>query len=122
VAPLSVPEDVHSQAQRRHKISRARWRPQSDRLEGRKDDPVNRKNRIVAALTAALGAAAIGGGVAVAHAQPPPPPPPTTVVDTPEPGEAAEPTEAVDTDNIQDGDQNGPEAPDTSVVPAPPTP
>jgi len=34
---------------------------------------VNRKNRIVAALTAALGAAAIGGGVAVAHAQPPPP-------------------------------------------------
>ena len=87
---------------------------------------MNRKNRIVAALTGALGAAAIGGGVAVAHAQPPPPPPPppppTTVVDTPEPGEAAEPGEAVDTDNIQEGDQNGPEGPDISVVPAPPTP
>jgi hypothetical protein len=42
------------------------------------------------------------------------------VVDTPEPGETPEPAEAADTDNIQEGDQNGPEVPDTAP-PAPPT-
>ena len=85
---------------------------------------LNRKNRITAAVTSALAAGTIGGGVAVANAAPPPPPPPPppapTVVDTPEPGETPEPAEAADTDNIQEGDQNGPEVPDTAP-PAPPT-
>jgi hypothetical protein len=82
----------------------------------------NRKNRIVAALIAALGTAAIGGGIAVAHAAPTPAPPaPPTVVDTPEPGDTPDASGVADTDNIQDGDQNGPEVPDTPVPPAPPT-
>jgi hypothetical protein len=84
---------------------------------------LNRKNRIMAAVTAALGGAAITGGVAVAHATPTPaPPPPPTVVDTPEPGDNPDAAGAADTDNIQEGDQNGPEVPDTPAPPAPPTP
>jgi hypothetical protein len=80
---------------------------------------LNRKNRIIAGLAAALGAAAIGGGAATANAEPPPPPPAPTVVDTPEPGDGPDVAGAVDTDNIQEGDQNGPEVPDTPA-PAPP--
>lgn len=83
---------------------------------------LNPKNRIAAALMAALGTAAIGGGIAVAHAQPTPAPPaPPSVVDTPEPGDTPDTEGAADTDNIQEGDQNGPEVPDTTVPPAPPT-
>jgi hypothetical protein len=76
---------------------------------------LNRKSKVVAAVTAALAAGAIGGGVA--NAQPTPAPPPPPVVDTPEPGDNPDAPGAVDTDNIQEGDQNGPEVPDT---PAPP--
>jgi hypothetical protein len=82
---------------------------------------LNRRSRIVAAVTSALAGAAIGGGIAVANATPAPaPPPPPTVVDTPEPGDSPDGTAAADTDNIQDGDQNGPEVPDTPAPPAPP--
>ncbi|HXO50813.1 MAG TPA: hypothetical protein VN888_07245 [Mycobacterium sp.] len=79
---------------------------------------LRRKSRVVAAVTSALAGAAIGGGIAVANATPAPPPPaPPTVVDTPEPGDV---TDAADTDNLQEGDQNGPEVPDTAAPPAPP--
>jgi hypothetical protein len=82
---------------------------------------LNRKKRIVAAMTTALAGAAIGGGIAVANATPTPPPPaPTTVVDTPEPGDSPDVTGAADTDNLQEGDQNGPEVPDTPAPPAQP--
>jgi hypothetical protein len=84
---------------------------------------MDRMDKIVAALTAALAACAIGGGVAIANATPtppPPPPPPTSVVDTPEPGDTPDVLGAPDTDNVQEGDQNGPEVPDTTVAPAPP--
>ena len=47
---------------------------------------LNLKNKVLAALGAALVAGAIGGGAAVANAAPPPPPPSPTVVDTLEPG------------------------------------
>jgi hypothetical protein len=84
---------------------------------------LNRKKKIMAAVTPALGAAAICGGIAVANAAPPPPSPPPppapTVVDTPEPGDSPDEAAGVDTDNVQEGDQNGPEVPDT---PAPPPP
>jgi hypothetical protein len=81
---------------------------------------LKRKSRVVAAVTSALAGAAIGGGIAVANATPTPPPPaPPTVVDTPEPGDI---TDAADTDNLQEGDQNGPEVPDTAPPPAPPPP
>jgi hypothetical protein len=81
---------------------------------------LRRKSRVVAAVTSALAGAAIGGGIAVANATPapaPPPPAPPTVVDTPEPGDV---TDAADADNLQEGDQNGPEVPDTVAPPAPP--
>jgi hypothetical protein len=84
---------------------------------------MDRTDKIVAALSAALAAIAIGGGVAVANATPtpaPPPPPATSVVDTPEPGDTPDVAGAPDTDNVQEGDQNGPEVPDTTVAPAPP--
>ena len=82
---------------------------------------MDRMDKIVAALSAALAACAIGGGVAIANATPtPPPPPPTSVVDTPEPGDTPDVPGAPDTDNVQEGDQNGPEVPDTTVAPAPP--
>jgi hypothetical protein len=81
---------------------------------------MDRMDKIVAALTAALAACAIGGGVAIANATPtPPPPPPTSVVDSAEPGDTPDVRGAPDTD-IQEGDQNGPEVPDTTVAPAPP--
>jgi hypothetical protein len=73
--------------------------------------------KLVAAVAAALTAGAIGGGIGIANADPTPPPPPTTVVDTPEPGDT--PDEAADTDDVQDGDQSGPEVPDTPL-PSPP--
>jgi hypothetical protein len=82
---------------------------------------LNRKSRIVAAVTSGLAGAAIGGGMAVANATPTPPPPaPPTVVDTPEPGDSPDVTGAADTDNLQEGDQNGPEVPDIPAPPAPP--
>jgi hypothetical protein len=84
---------------------------------------MDRMDKIVAALSAALAACAIGGGVAIANATPtpaPPPPPPTSVVDTAEPGDTPDVLGAPDTDNVQEGDQNGPEVPDTTVAPAPP--
>jgi len=81
---------------------------------------LNRKNKILAALGAALATAAIGGGVAVANAAPPLPPPSPTVVDIPEPGDTPDAEQAGDTDNLQEGDQNGPEVPDTPPAPAPP--
>jgi hypothetical protein len=81
---------------------------------------LNRKNKVLAALGAALAAGAIGGGVAVANAAPPPPPPSPTVIDTPEPGDSPDAEQAGDTDNLQEGDQNGPEVPDTPAAPAPP--
>jgi hypothetical protein len=81
---------------------------------------LNRKSRIAAAVTSALAGAAIGGGIAVANATPAPPPPaPPTVVDTPEPGDSPDVTGAADTDNLREGDQNGPEVPDTAAPPAP---
>jgi hypothetical protein len=80
---------------------------------------LNLKNKVLAALGAALAAGAIGGGAAVANAAPPPPPPSPTVVDTPEPGDSPDAEQPGDTDNVQDGDQNGPEVPDTPA-PAPP--
>jgi hypothetical protein len=82
---------------------------------------LNRKRRVVAAVTSALAGAAIGGRIAVANATPAPPPPaPPTVVDTPEPGDSPDVTDAADADNVQEGDQNGPEVPDTPAPPAPP--
>ena len=82
---------------------------------------LTRKNKIIAAVGAALAAGAIGGGVAVANAQPTPAPPsPPTVVDSPEPGDSPDAQGVADTDNIQEGDQNGPEVPDTPAPPAPP--
>jgi hypothetical protein len=96
--------------------------PQPKRLRQKGSTMLNRRSRIVAAVTSALAGAAIGGGVAVANATPAPPPPsPPTVVDTPEPGDSPDGTAAADTDNIQEGDQNGPEVPDTPAPPAPPT-
>ena len=92
---------------------------------GKGVDKMNRKDKIVSAVGAALAAAAIGGGAAVANAQPPvppPPPPAPTVVETPEPEDSAECAGGVDTDNIQEGDQNGPEEPDDCAPPAPPGP
>ena len=85
---------------------------------------MNRKDKIVSAVGAALAAGA-GGGVAVANAQPtpvPPPPPAPTAVEAPEPEGSAECSGGVDTDNIQEGDQNGPEEPDGCAPPAPPGP
>jgi hypothetical protein len=82
----------------------------------------NRTNKLVAALMAALCAGAIAGSVAVAQAQPTPTPtptPPPSVVDQPEPGDSPDGIAAADTDNVQEGDQNGPETPD---IPAPPPP
>ena len=77
----------------------------------------NRKN-IVSALTAAFAAMAVGGGVAIANAAPPAPLAPlTTMADAPEPGDTPD-EQGPDTDNVQDGDQGGPELPDT----APPAP
>jgi hypothetical protein len=83
---------------------------------------MDRTDKIVAAVCAVLAAGAIGGGVATANATPTPapPPPPTSVVDTPEPGDTPDVPGAPDTDNVQEGDQNGPEVPDTTVAPAPP--
>jgi|1186.fasta_scaffold832268_1 hypothetical protein len=87
---------------------------------------MNRKDKIVSAVGAALAAGAIGGGVAVANAQPTPAPPPAppgpTVVEAPELEDSAECAGGVDTDNIQEGDQNGPEAPNDCAPPAPPRP
>ena len=85
---------------------------------------MNRKDKIVSAVDATLAAGAIGGGVTVANAQPtpaPPPPPAPTVV-APELEDSAECAGGVDTDNIQEGDQNGPEQPDDCAPPAPPGP
>ena len=85
---------------------------------------MNRKDKIVSAVGATFAAGAIGGGVTVASAQPtpaPPPPPAPTVV-APELGDSAECAGGVDTDNIQEGDQNGPEEPDDCAPPAPPGP
>ena len=65
---------------------------------------MNRKDKIVSAVGA------------------PPPPPAPTVVETPEPEDSAECAGGVDTDNIQEGDQNGPEEPDDCAPPAPPGP
>jgi hypothetical protein len=75
---------------------------------------MNRKDKIVSAVGATLAAGAIGGGVTVANAQPtpaPPPPPPAPTVVAPELEDSAECAGGVDTDNIQEGDQNGPEEP-----------
>jgi hypothetical protein len=84
---------------------------------------MNRKDKIVSAVGAALAAGAIGGGVAVANAQPTPAPPPApTVVEPPELEDSAECAGGVDTDNIQEGDQNGPEEPDGCAPPVPPRP
>ncbi|GAC1638765.1 MAG: hypothetical protein NVS4B6_08890 [Mycobacterium sp.] len=92
---------------------------------------MNRNNKITAAVTAALATGAIGGGIAVANATPttpPPPPPPTTQGDLPdipgtpdveEPGDTPDAPGAPDTDDVQGGDQNGPEVPDTPA-PTPP--
>jgi len=86
---------------------------------------MNWKDKIVSAVGATLAAGAIGGGVTVANAQPtpasPPPPPAPTVV-APELEGSAECAGGVDTDNIQEGDQNGPEEPDDCAPPAPPGP
>jgi hypothetical protein len=52
-------------------------------------------------------------GSPVANAQPTPAPPPApTVVEAPELEDSAECAGGVDTDNIQEGDENGPEEPD----------
>jgi hypothetical protein len=52
------------------------------------NEQMDRTDKIVAAVSAALAAGAIGGGVAIA--------------------------------SVQEGDQNGPEVPDTTVAMAPP--
>lgn len=84
---------------------------------------MNRKDKIVSAVGAALAAGAIGVGVGVANAQPmpapPPPPAPTVMEAAPELEDSAECAGGVDTDNIQEGDQNGPEEPDDCAPPAP---
>jgi hypothetical protein len=72
---------------------------------------MDRMDKIMAAVSAALAAAAIGGGIAIANATQtpvPPPPPPTSVVDTSEPGDTPDVPGAPDTDSVQEGDQNGP--------------
>lgn len=73
--------------------------------------------RLVAGIGTLLVAATIGGaGMALAQATPtpaPPPPPTTEQCDAPEPGDTPDQPGAPDTDNVQDGDQGGPEVPDT---------
>jgi hypothetical protein len=64
---------------------------------------MNKRNKIMAAFTAALAAGSIGVGVTTAYAAPPTAPP--SAADTPEPGDTPDAPGA--------GDQNGPEIPDS---------
>jgi hypothetical protein len=72
--------------------------------------------RLLAGIGTLLVAATIGGtGMALAQATPtpaPPPPPATSECDAPEPGDTPDQPGAPDTDNVQDGEQGGPEVPD----------
>lgn len=72
--------------------------------------------RMLAGLGTLAVAATIGGaGMALAQATPtPPPPPPATSeqCDAPEAGDTPDQPGAPDTDNVQDGEQGGPEVPD----------
>jgi hypothetical protein len=72
---------------------------------------MNKRNKIMAAFTAALAAGSIGVGVTTAYAAPPTAPP--SAADTPEPGDTPDAPGAADNDNVQQGDQNGPEIPDS---------
>jgi hypothetical protein len=78
----------------------------------------NPTQRLIAAVGTLLAAGTIGGvGMGLAHATPTPPPPPpppaaTEQCDAPEPGDTPDQPGAPDTDNVQDGDQGGPEVPD----------
>ena len=80
---------------------------------------LNRKDKIVSAVGAALAAGAIVAGSLVANAAsdagPPPPPAPTSVEATRN-WDSAECAGGVDTDNIQEGDQNDPEEPDVCAA------
>jgi hypothetical protein len=92
--------------------------------------PRGRRVLIGGAIAAlALGGGAIAAGTAAGAAPTPPspsaPPPADTVGPTDNGGVAeapggAEPVEATDTDNIQEGDQTGPDTPgaDTTAGPA----
>src|SRR3981189_1016672 len=118
---MTGPVNVLRLVQQGHKPRWACWIPQPNWLPQKGSTMLNRKSRVVAAVTSALAGAAIGGGIAVANATPAPPPPaPPTVGDTPEPGDSPDFRGAADTDTLQEGDQNGPEVPDPPAPPAPP--
>ncbi|MGK2882849.1 MAG: hypothetical protein ACSLE6_19405 [Mycobacterium sp.] len=72
--------------------------------------------RLLAGIGTLLVATTIGGaGMALAQATPTPaPPPPATSeqCDAPETGDTPDQPGAPDTDNVQDGEQGGPEVPD----------
>ena len=75
------------------------------------------RQRLLAGIGTLLAAVTIGGaGPALANATPAPPPPPAPPTsqqcDAPEPGDTPDQPGAPDTDNVQDGDQAGPEVPD----------
>lgn len=78
---------------------------------------MNPRQRLLAGIGTLAAAMTIGGaGMALAHATPTPPPPPPPAAseqcDAPEPGDTPDQPGAADTDNVQDGDQGGPEVPD----------
>ena len=78
---------------------------------------MNQKQKLIAAVGALLAAGTIGGaGMALANATPapaPPPPPPTSqACDAPEAGDTPDQPGGPDSDNVQKGDQGGPETPD----------
>ncbi|KMO70779.1 MAG: hypothetical protein HZB45_24800 [Mycolicibacterium rufum] len=67
--------------------------------------------RVLAGIGALMAAATVGGaGMAPAYATPPPPAPPQC--DARGPGDTPDQPGVSDTDNVQDGDQGGPEVPD----------
>ena len=75
------------------------------------------RQRLLAAIGTLRAPVTTGGAATVlAHATPAPPPPPAPPAsqqcDAPEPGDTPDQPGAPDTDNIQDGDQGGPEVPD----------
>lgn len=78
---------------------------------------MNRRQKLIAAVGTLLAAGTIGGtGMALGHATPtpapPPPPPASEQCEAPEPGETPDQPGAPDSDNVQEGDQGGPELPD----------
>ncbi len=72
--------------------------------------------RLLAGIGTMLVTATLGGASAAlvqAAPTPPPPPPPTSQqCDAPKPGDTPDQAGAPDNDNVQGGDQGGPEVPD----------